>query len=372
MSCEVFLHAAAAAGDAEEVAQLLAAGASVNERNALGDTPLATAALAGHLAVVQQLLMAGADVTAAGRSGETALHRAAQHGHVSVLQLMLSTATTGSVSDQAGASCEAAVNAGTGSTAGTALHAAVVFRQTTTAEVLLAAGADTDATNRSGLTPLQFAALQKTTNNGCLSLLLSAGADVNTASAAGLTALELACQKSNAAAVKLLLAAGANPNTRHNAMAVRRVVQLGGSPVSLDTLYCLLQHFGNSPADIATLVEWAAMAAQERSTSPDMARLAVRKLLLAAAQRDAPVTQAALQQHFPEHRDAAALVAGVLLDMVLEAAAADAGAQNTAMQKLLVDAALLQKEQQPVQNEDEQQVVQVLEELTLTGNAIAV
>jgi len=60
-----FLHAAAAAGDAEEVAQLLAAVASVDVRNAQGDTPLATAALAGQFAMVQQLLMAGADVTAA-------------------------------------------------------------------------------------------------------------------------------------------------------------------------------------------------------------------------------------------------------------------------------------------------------------------
>jgi len=281
----------------------------------------------------------------------------------------LSTATAGSASDQAGDYSEAAVNAGAGSTAGTALHGAIVFRQTATAAVLLAAGADVDATNRSGWTPLQFAAVQDTTHNGCLSLLLAAGADVSVASAAGFTPLELACQKSNAAAVKLLLAAGADPNTRHNGMAVRRVVESGGSPAALDTLGCLLHYLGNSPADIATLVEWAAMAAQEHSTSPDMARFAVHKLLLAAAKRDAAATQAALQQHFPEHRDAAALVAGVLLVMVLEAtaAAAAAGAQNTTMQKLLVDAALLQKEQQPEQHEQEQRVLQVLEELTLTA-----
>jgi len=123
------------------VAQLLAAGAPVDARNAQGDTPLATAAVRGHLAVAQQLLLAGADVTAADSTGATALYRAAQCGHVGVLQLMLSTAAA-SKSDQAGASCGAAVNAGAGSIAGTALHGAIKFRQTATAEVLIAAGAD--------------------------------------------------------------------------------------------------------------------------------------------------------------------------------------------------------------------------------------
>jgi len=196
--------------------------------------------------ILQWLLMAGADVTAANSSGATALYRAAQCGHVSVLQRLLSTATA-SASDQEGAFSEAAVNAGAGSTAGTALHGAVILSQTATAYA-----------------------------SECI-----------------------------------------RPT-------VGQFVFVSGG--------------GSAPPE----------------PPPRPPRPALH-----------PGGGGGAWQHFPEHRGEAALLAGGLLDMVLEAtaaAAADLGAQYTAMQQMLVDAALLQKEQQPEQHEPEQQVTRILQQ----------
>jgi len=77
----------------------------------------------------------------------------------------------------------------------------------------------------------------------------------------------------------------------------------------------------------------------------------VTKLLLAAAQQDAAAAQAVLQRP-PMSLDllengAWAVVAGVLMDMVLEAAAAvDTKAQQTAMQSMLVCVAGMQQQDQ--------------------------
>jgi ankyrin repeat protein len=65
--------AAVVGGDAEELADLLAAGGDVNEQDEQGWTPLAWAAGRGDAEAVKVLLAHGADVTLTGRDNRTPL-----------------------------------------------------------------------------------------------------------------------------------------------------------------------------------------------------------------------------------------------------------------------------------------------------------
>jgi ankyrin repeat protein len=86
---EVKLIAAIVNDEYEEVGNLLQDGVNVNEKNALGATPLYWAAYVGNLDCISTLLDLGADVRATTLKGETALHFAAKCGHAQVLLLLL-------------------------------------------------------------------------------------------------------------------------------------------------------------------------------------------------------------------------------------------------------------------------------------------
>eukprot|EP00929_Paragymnodinium_shiwhaense_P054920 TRINITY_DN27529_c0_g1_i2.p1 TRINITY_DN27529_c0_g1~~TRINITY_DN27529_c0_g1_i2.p1 ORF type:complete len:141 (-),score=33.95 TRINITY_DN27529_c0_g1_i2:151-573(-) len=87
---DMLIHTAAAEGRVEEVQELLAQGASVNEPNFRGSTPLHCAAEFGNYECVAVLLQAGADVDAVVSSrGNTAAHLAAQGGFAEILRSLL-------------------------------------------------------------------------------------------------------------------------------------------------------------------------------------------------------------------------------------------------------------------------------------------
>jgi len=73
---------ASVAGDLQEITALLADGASVDERNALGQTALMGAALGGHAAAVRLLLDAGADRDAIDALGRDVMVYAEEHPEV--------------------------------------------------------------------------------------------------------------------------------------------------------------------------------------------------------------------------------------------------------------------------------------------------
>lgn len=76
--------------DLVKVSALLENGAAVNQRNALGYTPLMLAAGLGNYQMTDLLLAAGADVYMLDtRMGSTALHKAAQSGVVPVADLLI-------------------------------------------------------------------------------------------------------------------------------------------------------------------------------------------------------------------------------------------------------------------------------------------
>lgn len=158
-------------GKLEFVKALLAHGANPNARlekrpplfgfgggwfraNYVGATPFILAALGGQLAIMRTLLAAGADPLIAAKDGTTALMAAAgfgrEHGESRV------------TSDESVEAVKIALEAGipinaTTQTGQTALHGAALFETDPVAQVLLANGANVNARNVSGETPLTIA-----------------------------------------------------------------------------------------------------------------------------------------------------------------------------------------------------------------------
>lgn len=83
------LHRAAHHGHDLIVRLLLAAGADIQARDVVGNTPLHVAAQAGHNRVVKILLESGASMVAVSQSGMTPLHRAASKGKELTCNLLL-------------------------------------------------------------------------------------------------------------------------------------------------------------------------------------------------------------------------------------------------------------------------------------------
>jgi uncharacterized protein len=175
------LFAAAARGDAPEIARLVAAGASVGARDGHGRTPLHVAAFAGEHDAMRALVKAGADPNAletdrydiatiaavandlptvelalalgcratnvTSRYDGTALIAAAHLGHVEVVRALI----------RGGAPLDHVNNLGW-----TALIESIVLgdgaaRHMTTLKALVDAGANVNLPDRSGTTPLSLA-----------------------------------------------------------------------------------------------------------------------------------------------------------------------------------------------------------------------
>ena len=83
------LHWAVAAGNLNEVKNLLNQGIPMNTRTVTGRTALHDAARYGRLNIVQELLKRGAIVNATTRSGRTPLQEAASKGHSHVIHALL-------------------------------------------------------------------------------------------------------------------------------------------------------------------------------------------------------------------------------------------------------------------------------------------
>jgi ankyrin repeat protein len=101
----------------------------------------------------------------------------------------------------------------------TPLMAAARHGHVAVVEILLAAGARTDATDHEAMTPLKFAAREGRLD--VMERLIAAGAKVDAKSPGGATALMFAAAKGQLAAVKLLVAQGAQIDARMRARGKR-------------------------------------------------------------------------------------------------------------------------------------------------------
>ena len=192
------LHAAAAKGDAAEIARLIAAGQSVNAQDAHSRTPLHVAAHFGHQAAAQALLKGGANANALDAQKYDIVTIAAVTNDVPMLKLALAGGTN--------------PKAITSPYNGTALIAAAHLGHAEVVRVLIAAGAPLDHVNNLGWTALMESIVLGNggkAHTDTLDALVKAGANLNIADRQGVTPLGHAKSRGYAEMVRILEAAGA-------------------------------------------------------------------------------------------------------------------------------------------------------------------
>ena len=168
--------AASAQGTAPVVKLLLARGAEVDAADTVGVTPLIAAAAVDNGEVARLLIERGANVNAVARIGQSAtpLIGAAYQGNVPLMRLLLDArADVKAISaDRAGTVKNGAVAFGNV----TALHMAVSSGDADAVDVMLRAGANVDAQDVRGMTPLVWALATDRPNVRIVRRLLEHGA----------------------------------------------------------------------------------------------------------------------------------------------------------------------------------------------------
>ena len=192
------LHYAVQNDDIAVVRALIAAGADLDKGDRHGSTPLNDAASAGNVAAIETLIAAGADVNASNPLGRAALHAASMKTLIA-----------------AGANVNAR-----GFKGRTPLHEAAICVNATEIEVLIAAGANVNVSDDEGITPLHVAVASNTHivnasddprvqaiirgQNAKIEALLAAGANANARDHNGKTPMDIAVGDGNRAAIKAL------------------------------------------------------------------------------------------------------------------------------------------------------------------------
>ncbi len=203
------LHMAAVLGRAEEIKELLSAGAQQNARDEEGRTPLHIAALHGKVEAIKALLTAGARLDARDKNGETPLHIAVRRGQVETIKQLLS----------AGAQLDARDEKGR-----TPLYIAAQMGHVGATKELLSAGAQLDARNKYGSTPLHKAASGGKVE--AIKALLSAGARLDARDKNGETPLHIAVRRGHGKEIKQLLSGDGQVSARGVSLAFRLLARL--------------------------------------------------------------------------------------------------------------------------------------------------
>ncbi|HUS36226.1 MAG TPA: ankyrin repeat domain-containing protein [Verrucomicrobiae bacterium] len=187
---------------------LVESGADVNARSLtkIGNHALTFAAVGGDPEIVRLLLDRGAAVNA--RSGPNQscppLYYAISRGHLPVVKLLVAR----------GADVNDTCRAFTDGADSTMLMAAATYNHADIVNFLLDKGARLETRNSDELTAAMMTA--RTPNEAPLKALIQRGANINETGEQGRTALFYAAYNGRCKNIELLLAAGADPNTKHH------------------------------------------------------------------------------------------------------------------------------------------------------------
>jgi hypothetical protein len=170
--------------------------ARIDDRDWLGSTPLIWAAARGNQTYLSLLLSRGAQVNVRDSEGRTALHHAATNGSLECIRALLN----------AGAEPNSTALCGL-----TPLHGAIYFDNCSDVEqtvpLLLDHGADLEARNMNGWTPMYAAA--ESGSYEAVAVLIKYGADVNALDSTGLPPIYAAMIQRHDDVVHLLCQNGA-------------------------------------------------------------------------------------------------------------------------------------------------------------------
>lgn len=197
------LHLAARSGEQSIVHSLLLEGAPMDALNSLGQTPLHVAVIFGHLPAVQTLLAFGSDTTL--RYGEDNISvldaAASRSGRLDILRALVKHGVN--------------VNASKNCLGHTALHLAAEHNHADNVELLVEAGAWVDARRPDGFTPLCVAAATLEEDpSDVVATLLRHGADKDAGDMEGRTPLHISAHFGCISAIRILLASGADTTLR--------------------------------------------------------------------------------------------------------------------------------------------------------------
>jgi ankyrin repeat protein len=206
---ETLLESAAGKGNLEIVKLLLENGAVINGIKSESLTPLHFAAANGHKAVVDYLLAHGADAKATTSDGLTPLHLAARKGYLAVASSLIEKgASLNAVCGRVYSRQLEDLSFGNESPGMTPLRFAADARYTPVVKLLISKGADVNIADKSNCTPLNAATYFG--QEDIVKELLKAGANPNVPDQ---PALIVACVDKRTNIARLLVEAGADPNT---------------------------------------------------------------------------------------------------------------------------------------------------------------
>jgi ankyrin repeat protein len=156
------------------------------------------------------------------------------------------------------------INEGTSDNGNTPLHYAAAFSNSQIIQFLIDNGADINATNNSGFTPLHVALLRVIEDNNntlpLIQLLIDEGAHVNTQAESGMTPLDCALVLNKLPAMQLLIDNGADINVTalSGVTPLHQAIKFN----NLKAVTCLIKNGANIDAkdnDGRTPLHWAAV-----------------------------------------------------------------------------------------------------------------
>jgi ankyrin repeat protein len=296
------LLAAAANGDLQAVQAHIATGSDLNQKDPNGSTPLLIAATFGNAKVCQALIAGGADVNLKNNDGNTALVSAAFMCHPEIVKHLLAKGADPDIKNNTGSTARdsaglpwAAVKpiydflnglifkpmgkpvdydriqktrpeiakilgavAGAAKPVGNVAKAAVAG-DLEALKTLIAAGADVNAQNDKGETPLMEAAAMGQAD--AAKLLIAAKADVNAKKKDGVTALHGAAFFAHPELVKLLIAGGADVNAKNQKGETAATIAEAPWEV-MEPAYKFLRDSFNLPLDLERIKTARPMVAE--------------------------------------------------------------------------------------------------------------